>query len=102
MSSVGHVQVQAVAVTSAVVERDEIEISVGAICGYGRLLRAVERTLRTHPAGDGGLICEDRTVPARPMMWRVSPEGTVLPDRPYSFITRSFTMAKLPDAMAAR
>jgi hypothetical protein len=102
MSSVGQARAEAVAARSAVAEGDEVEISVAAICGYSRLLRAVGRTIRTHAAGDGGLICEDRTVPARPMMWRVSPEGAVLPDRPYSFITRSFSTAKLPDALVAR
>jgi hypothetical protein len=99
MSSVGQIQASAVTACGEVAEPDEVEISVAAICGFGRLLRAVGRTIRTHPAGDGGLICEDRTVPARPMMWSISPEGVVRPDRPYSFITRSFTTAKLPDAL---
>jgi hypothetical protein len=102
VSSVGQVQPEAAAARDEVVDRHEVEITTGAICGYGRLLRAVGRTIKTHPAGDGGLICEDRTVPARPMLWRVSPEGAVLPDRPYSFITRAFTSAKLPGELATR
>jgi hypothetical protein len=75
---------------------DEVEISVAAISAYGRLLRAVSGPLRTHAAGDGGLICEDRTVQARPILWRVAADGAVVPDSPYSFITGTFTTAKLP------
>lgn len=83
-------------------ESDEVEISVAAICAYGRLLRAVGRGMRTHSAGDGGLICEDRTVRSMPVMWRISPEGAVLPDHPFSFITRSFITAKLPRELATQ
>jgi hypothetical protein len=102
VSSVDQVQAEAVGARGELAERDEVEISVAAICAYGRLLRALGRTIRTHPSGDGGLICEDNTVPGRPVLWRVSRQGAVFPDRPYSFITRSFTTAKLPDALAAR
>jgi hypothetical protein len=106
VGSIGQARAGTVAVEAAardeIVDRGEVEITVGAICGYRRLLGTVGRTIGTHPAGDGGLICEDRTVPARPVMWRVSPEGAVQPDRPYSFITRSFTTAKLPDELATR
>jgi hypothetical protein len=81
-------------------DHDEIEISAHAVRALGRLLRVVDRPIRTHAAGDGGLICEDRTVQARPILWRVSADGGVRPDTPYSFITKAFTTAKLPDGLA--
>lgn len=75
---------------------DEIEISAGAICGYGRLLGLLGATLITHATKDGGLICEHRTPRARPTLWRISADGEVLPDSPYSFVSRAFVTANLP------
>jgi hypothetical protein len=74
----------------------EIEITVAAIGGYGRLLGAVRRRIRTYASGDGGLICEDRTFRARPTMWRIAPNGAVLPDSPYDFCRGTFIAAGLP------
>jgi hypothetical protein len=76
--------------------RDELEISEAAICGYGRLLRALGGTVITHATRDGGLICEHRAAGARPRLWQVSSDGTVLPDSPYSFVSRAFVTASLP------
>ena len=77
----------------------EIEITDAAMSAYGQLFRAVGRVIRTHAAGDGGLICEDRTVRAKPIMWRISPEGTLVPDHPYSFVNRAFVTGVLPSAL---
>lgn len=96
------VQARALADPGEVAGGDEVEITVAAIRAFGRLMRAVERRIKTHPAGDGGLICEDRTVRASPVMWRISSGGAVLPDTPYSYVTRSFTFAKLPRELASR
>jgi hypothetical protein len=75
----------------------EIEISLAAIRGYGRLLRAVGNRLETHPTADGGLICEDRTACwARPTMWRILGDGEVLADNPYSYSLRGFAAGRLP------
>jgi hypothetical protein len=75
---------------------DEIEISEAAIGAYTRLLNAVRGRIETHPSADGGLICEARTGRSRPTMWRVSPDGGVLPDSPYNFALRAFITAELP------
>lgn len=77
----------------------EIEITAAALSAYGHLFRAVGRMIRTHAAGDGGLICEDRTVPAKPVVWRICPDGVVMPDRLYSFAERAFTAAVLPPSL---
>jgi hypothetical protein len=76
--------------------RDEIEISAAAICGYGRLLGLLAGTLVTHATKDGGLICEHRAARARPTLWRIAADGAVLPDSPYSFVSRAFVTANLP------
>ena len=76
--------------------RGEIEITDAAIGGFSRLLRTVRGRIETHASGDGGLICEDRTIRMRPTIWRISPDGTVLPDSPYSFRRRAFISAELP------
>jgi hypothetical protein len=76
--------------------RGEIEITDAAISGFSRLLSAVRGRIETHAFGDGGLICEDRTVRAQPTIWRVTPDGTVLPDTPYHFGFRAFIPAGLP------
>jgi hypothetical protein len=74
----------------------EIEISEAAINGYGQLLRATGRRIVTHASTDGGLICEDRTRRARPVMWRISGDGAILPDSPYSFLLGTFVAADAP------
>jgi hypothetical protein len=61
-----------------------------------RLLRAVGGRVQLHVSRDGGLICEDRSSRARPRIWRISPDGVVEPDRPYSFGRRAFVAAELP------
>lgn len=88
---------------SALVERegatsssDDIEISLAAIAGYGRLLRVVGRTIDSHATKDGGLICEYRASRARPTMWRVLPDGEILPDTPYSYVLGGFVAVELP------
>jgi hypothetical protein len=81
--------------------RDEIEITDAAISGFSRLLSAVRGRIETHAFGDGGLICEDRTVRARPTIWRVTPDGAVLPDTPYNFRLRAFIPAGLPPGLRA-
>jgi len=82
--------------TTVVEAAHEIEITDAAIGAYGALLAAVGRRVTTHPFRDGGLICEDRTRWARPTMWRISPEGAVLPDTRYSFAHRGFVTSALP------
>jgi hypothetical protein len=75
---------------------DEIETSEAAIGAYTRLFSAVRSSIETHPSADGGLICEARTGRSRPTLWRVSPDGAVLPDSPYNFALRAFITADLP------
>lgn len=72
------------------------EITGAAIEGVSRLLAAVPGTVQAHATSDGGLICERRTSTVRPTLWRVAPDGTVLPDSPYSFGLREFVTASLP------
>jgi len=76
--------------------RDETEISLAAIDGYGRLLRSIGGTIFTHAAKDGGLICEDRASRSRPSLWRVLPDGEILADAPYNFALGEFVAVKLP------
>jgi hypothetical protein len=78
----------------------ETEITAAAIRGFGRLWHAVAADLRTHPTGDGGLICEDRRSPTRPTLWRVAPDGTIHPDTPYSFRLGEFVAAALQDGVS--
>jgi len=80
----------------------EIEITDAAIGGYSRLLSAVGGRIATHASRDGGLICEDRTVPARPTVWQVLPDGAVLPDNPYNFLLGAFVTASLPRGVSRR
>jgi len=82
--------------------RGEIEITDAAISGFGRLLRAVRGRIETYASGDGGLICEVRTVRARPTIWRVAADGAVLPDTPYNFRLRAFIPAGLPPGFRAQ
>jgi hypothetical protein len=82
------------------VETKEVEITGAAIRTYGQVLRAIGRMITTHADGAGGLICEDRGVRARPTMWRISADGSLLPDSRYSFRTRTFTATMLPGRIA--
>ncbi|HEV3130182.1 MAG TPA: hypothetical protein VGY32_14455 [Solirubrobacteraceae bacterium] len=77
----------------------EMKITEAASGAYGMLLAALGRGVTTHPFRDGGLICEDRTRSARPTLWRISPEGAVLPDSQYSFAHRSFITSALPPGL---
>lgn len=72
-----------------------IEITDAALGAYGRLLRAIGRIITTKATADGGLICEDRTVPARPVLWRISSDGTVVADSRYDFASGAF-VSELP------
>jgi hypothetical protein len=88
---------------SATVERstdvrssDEVEISPAAIAAYGRLLGALGRRVYTHGTPDGGLICEDRSCPVRPTLWRIVRNGEILADRPYSYTRAGFVTGELP------
>ena len=74
----------------------EIETTAAAIGAYGNLLIALGHRVVSHPFGDGGLICEDRTRWARPTLWRISPDGALLPDSRYSFAARGFVTSSLP------
>lgn len=80
----------------ATIGSTEVEVTDAALGAYGRLLAAVGARLRTHAGGDGGLICEDRRIYTRPAMWRISPDGVVLPDSRYSFMLRAFVTAAIP------
>ena len=84
---------QQVAAASAA---DEVEISEAALGAYGRLRAIIGERLSTHPARDGGLICEDRRIYTRPSLWRISPDGSVMADSRYSFTLRAFTAVALP------
>jgi hypothetical protein len=78
--------------------RPKLEVSEAAIAGFVRLRATMRRQIEIHASDDGGLICEDRTSPARPTLWRVSPDGDVLPDSPYNYYAQSFVPAsRLPD-----
>ena len=79
--------------------RQEIEISEAAIRAYARLVRILEGRIRTHATRDGGLICELRVGRARPMLWRIRPDGAVAADSRYSFVRGGFFAAPLPQGM---
>ena len=82
--------------SGAIIGRGEIEITDEAIGTYRRLLIAIGGAITTHPSWDGGLICEKRVTRARPLIWRISADGTVVPDSRYSFTRRAFIPAALP------
>ena len=74
----------------------EIAVSRAALRTYGRLRAAMAGRVRTYAYRDGGLICEDRTRPARPRMWRIAADGALLPDSTYSFARRAFVSTPGP------
>ena len=78
---------------------DELEITEAAIDTFARLLVLTGRRLKTHGSGDGGMICEDRTSPARPRIWKITRDGVLVADSHYSFALRAFTAAPLPQAI---
>lgn len=80
---------------------DEVAITEAATRTCGRLVALMAGRLATHAYRDGGLICEDRTSRARPKMWRITPDGTLLPDCSYSFTRGTFGRAPLPREAAA-
>lgn len=63
----------------------------------GRLLAGSSRRIRTYAYRDGGLICEDRASRARPRIWRIGPDGQLLPDSTYSFARREFVSLPVPE-----
>ena len=77
----------------------EPEITDAAIDAFARLLVLTGGPLRTHGRQDGGLICEDRTRRAHPRLWRISPEGELLPDSRYDHARRRFIATALPVAV---
>ena len=79
---------------------NDIGITDAAMASYEQLRAAVRGRIASHPSGDGGLICEERTHRARPTVWRVAPDGAVLPDRPYNFALRTFITAGLPGGVS--
>lgn len=80
---------------------DGIAISEAAIRTCGPLVVAAAGRIRTHAYRDGGLICEDRTSPARPRLWRITPDGRILPDSSYSFARGRFMAAPAPGQAVA-
>ena len=77
-------------------ERGEFTVSDAAIRTGGTVLAAMAGRIRTHAYPDGGLICEDRTSRARPSVWRISPDGSVVPASVYSFARREFIAGRIP------
>ena len=80
---------------------DESEITRAAVAGYARLSRAVGGRILTHAERGGGLICEKRAGRARPTLWRITADGTVLPDSPYSYEQRAFVTGAEVAGLAA-
>jgi hypothetical protein len=77
----------------------ELEITDAAIGTFARLLVVTGRRLKTHGSGDGGMICEDRTSPARPTLWKISPDGGLVPDSRYNYARRAFAPVALPTSI---
>ena len=82
-----------------VLDEVEVEVTDAALGAYGRLRAIIGERLQTHPARDGGLICEDRKIYTRPALWRISPDGAVLPDSRYSFTLAAFAPVALPQGV---
>jgi hypothetical protein len=79
--------------------QEEVDVTDAALGAYGRLRAIIGERLRTHPARDGGLICEDRKIYTRPSLWRISADGAVLADNRYSFTLRAFAPVALPQGI---
>ncbi|HZU61948.1 MAG TPA: hypothetical protein VE983_13345 [Solirubrobacteraceae bacterium] len=77
----------------------EIEISQAAARAYAGLLRVLKGSIGTHASHDGGLICELRVGRARPLLWRIRPDGAVVADSRYSFVRGAFVTAPLPQEL---
>lgn len=77
----------------------EIEISEAAVRAYAGLMRSLKGRIRTHASRDGGLICELRAGRARPTLWRIGPDGTMVADSRYSFVRGAFVTAALPQGL---
>jgi hypothetical protein len=79
----------------------QIRASDAAIMTWRRLVAATAGRIRTHARRDGGLICEDRTSPARPRLWRIAADGAVVPDSSYNFTRGAFIRAPVPGEVLA-
>ncbi len=77
----------------------ETELSEAALHTYGRLLAIAGPSLVTYPTYGGGMICEDRRRPSRPVLWRILPDGELLGDSRYSYTLRAFTPVALPQSV---
>ena len=75
---------------------DEVTITDAAIRTCGQLVALMAGRIATHAYRYGGLICEDRTSRARPRMWRIGPDGTLLSDHSYSFSRGAFARVPVP------
>ena len=80
---------------------EQVTITEAAIRTCGQLVVLMAGRIATHAYRDGGLICEDRTSRARPRMWRITPDGTLLSDCSYSFTRGSFARVPLPQEAIA-
>ena len=80
----------------------ELTITEEAIGTFRALLGALTGRVRTHAYRDGGLICEDRTSPARPRVWRIAADGALLPERSYNFARGGFISVPLPAEVGGR
>jgi hypothetical protein len=78
---------------------EELEVSAAAVGSYARLLAGVPGSFRTHGCRDGGLICEERSNRARPIVWRILADGSILPDTRYNYAVRGFVTAALPSGV---
>jgi hypothetical protein len=75
---------------------DEVAITEAAIGTLRALLAGLTGRIATYGYRDGGLICEDRTSPARPRMWRIAADGALLPDSSYNFSSGAFIRVPAP------
>jgi hypothetical protein len=75
---------------------DEVPTSEAAMTTFRQLLGALTGRVSTYASRDGGLICEDRSSPGRPWMWRIAADGALLPDSSYDFALRAFVSVPVP------
>jgi hypothetical protein len=78
------------------VAAEAVTITEAAIRACGRLVALMADRISTHACRDGGMICEDRSSRARPRMWRITPDGTLLADVSYNFTRQAFVRVPLP------